>query len=67
MEHFLYTLRWIILAIPGAILLDWTSRVLYKRGMTYKWSLYLAMLLTQAGLGFTVYYLDKKLLGGAWF
>lgn len=52
-KYIIYDLRWIILAIPGAALLDWVSNYL---------SLYPAMLLTQAFLGLIVFWIDKFII-----
>jgi hypothetical protein len=53
-EHILYVLRWAALAIPGA----WLLQQARKRIRNY----YVAMMLSQAALGWVVYYLDRWIL-----
>ena len=53
-SYLLYDLRWILAAIPGAILMDFTLK--------YISNLYIAMLTTQAILGLGVFWIDRKIL-----
>jgi hypothetical protein len=62
MDHLLYILRWVVLAIPGALLVDYVGGKFFKAGMAYRPSLYLSMVLTQAFLGAIVYYIDRLIL-----
>lgn len=52
-KYLLYVLRWMIFAIPGALLMDLTL----KLGL----GLYLTMILTQGVLGSIIYHIDKRI------
>ena len=52
-KYFLYVLRWIALAIPGALFFNQVKEIFNIQNV------YLAMLISQAMLGAMVYFLDR--------
>jgi len=52
-RHFLYVLRWAVLAVPGAMLLDMTLKR-FPKG-----NIYLIMVLTQVLLGALIFFIDS--------
>jgi hypothetical protein len=54
-QYFIYVMRWLILAIPGAWVLQFISQY-----MPTFW----AMLVSQTLLGMIVYWIDKQIFGG---
>ena len=52
-KYFLYVLRWIALAIPGALFFNQVKEIFNIQNV------YLAMLISQAILGAMVYFLDR--------
>ncbi len=52
-KYFLYVTRWVVLAIPGALLLDVVNQYM---------NVYPAMILTQAFLGAIVFWIDRWIL-----
>ena len=62
MQHVIYVLRWILFAIPGAILLDLVYSLLVNTYFLFKLppkDLMISMIISQAILGFFIYYIDK--------
>ena len=54
-KYIIYVMRWVVLTIPGALLLNIVADYL---------SLYPAMLLTQGFLGLIVFWIDKFIIVG---
>jgi hypothetical protein len=52
-KYLLYVLRWIVLAIPGALFFNQVKEILNIQNV------YIAMLVSQAILGAMVYFLDR--------
>jgi hypothetical protein len=52
-KYFLYILRWVVLAIPGALFFNKVSELFEIQNV------YAAMLISQAMLGAMVYFIDK--------
>ena len=55
--HVIYVFRWVALAIPGAILLQKTRKLLART--TGKDNITIAMLISQGVLGSLVYFIDR--------
>ncbi len=56
-KYLLYVLRWIVLAIPGALFF---TRVKQTLGID---DVYLAMIISQAMMGAMVYFIDRLIFG----
>lgn len=56
-KHAIYVLRWALLAIPGTYVLAVAQK--------YIANLYVAMIVSQAVLGYFVYFIDKRIIGGS--
>ena len=54
--HLVYIARWVVLAVPGAWVLQAVRRILVRRG---KDSLVVAMLISQGILGMIVFFVDR--------
>lgn len=55
--HVIYVFRWVVLAAPGAILLQKTRKLLART--TGKDNITIAMLISQGVLGLLVYFIDR--------
>jgi hypothetical protein len=53
-QYLIYVVRWLILAIPGAWLLQFINQFIPT---------FYAMLVSQTLLGMTVYFIDKRIFG----
>ena len=56
MKHAIYTLRWIVLAVPGAWFLAAVQNIVPSQ--------FWAMIISQGVLGYFVYWIDRRILGG---